>query len=209
MIVYTAHFGRIKDILRDPVPFKGVRYVCFTDKSHDTKVWKIVRRRTNTPLFATRLYKCRPYKYFPGKTTLWMDASYELKVDPREIAADHFKGCDMLAYTHPHRTNIRQEAEALVRILNLSPKLLKRQVINYLKDGFSNQDFITVPNFCMRTDNERVRAFGELWWKEYQKYPHGRDQMSIDYCIWKTGIKVIYLSGHYKDNPYATFHKSK
>jgi hypothetical protein len=155
------------------------------------------------------MYKCRPARYFPGQTTLWLDTSYELKADPRDIVKTHLKDYDMVAYRHPHRDNIRQEAAALIKLLKLDPKILKAQVIHYLQGGFTFQDVITAPMFCIRRDNDRTRAFGDMWWKEYNKYPHGRDQMSIDYCIWKTGIKIGYFQGHYNQNPYATFHKSK
>ena len=37
--------------------------------------------------------------------------------------------------------------------------------------------------------DERVMRFGNLWAKEILDCSH-RDQLSFDYCVWKTGIRV-------------------
>lgn len=208
--VYTCNFGKTKDTLKDPtVVNKNCKYVCFTDKKLKSKVWKIKRfKRVSNPIIATRLYKLRPYRYFPDETTLWVDCSYRLDTDPEKIIEKHLGYNDMVAYKHPHRINIRQEAMVLVELLHIDPRILKRQIMDYLQQGFF-QEVITAPMFCIRRDHVKMREFGELWWNEYLRYPHGRDQMSIDYCIWKTGIKVGYFEGHYNQNPYAKFFKDK
>jgi len=194
MIVYTTNFGNIGDKLRDPlVRSKGVKYICFADKTIKSKIWKIKKVRVSDPVLATRLYKLRPMRYFKGPT-LWMDCSFELKVDPRSLLR-LLKGVDMVAFKHPHRHHILQEAAVLATRLKLPLKHLRKQVVKYLGDGFKQRQ-VTVPNFCIRSANDKMEDFGNMWWKQYLAYPHGRDQMSIDYSMWVMGIKVKYIPGH-------------
>ena len=65
---------------------------------------------------------------------------------------------------------------------------------NYVKENFPHKLGLVESNVMIRkhNKNESIELM-EKWWNEINKYSH-RDQLSFNYLLWKTGIKIKYFS---------------
>lgn len=211
MIVYTTVFGETKP-LHEPAIDTDARFVCFTDQPISSQRWEIIR----TPVTATPARDCRRLKQlshvvFPEATsTLWIDSCFSLRMDPLEVAAMHEE--PVVAFRHPHRSRITDEAEVIIDYGKAREDSIRSQLAAYRADGFdteaSPQTRLTAGGFLIRRHTEAVKRFNESWHHEVQARSL-RDQMSLDYALWKTRVSVGYLQGTHLDNRYAQFTRYK
>lgn len=209
--VYTTVFGNTKP-LHEPHATKGARFICFTDQPIDSPNWDIVR----VSLHSTPNRECRKLKQMshlavPDATaTLWMDSCFSLQVDLPELL-DRYPD-SIVAFRHPHRNRIRDEAEAIVAHGKAPRDRIMAQLAAYQADGFdtdeSPQQRISCGGFLLRRHTPDVVRFNERWNDEVQSRTL-RDQMSIDYAAWKTGVSIGYFDGNHLDNPLARFTRYK
>lgn len=205
IVVFTASIGDT-DALRDP-DFKndGVDYVAYVDRRHDATVWHQELVKAESPAHEARRYKLLADGTVRYDFSLWVDAAYTLRVDPRIFLPDLMR-YDVLVLEHPFCDNIEEEATSIIRG-NLAPHdAIRAQLDAYHAEGFDiAQRTHSSSGFLVRNASERTRHFNALWWEEFNRWGHTRDQMSMDYCAWRSGIRLGYLEGEYKDNPYATW----
>lgn len=209
LIVYTAVIGPNTDKLRDPTTVNpGVEYLCYTDQPIKSNIWRIIPIEKDVPddCRFSRKVKILCQKYAAGaEVSLWLDAAFQLEVDPVSIANQYLWPVDMIALRHPHRDNIVAEAKQVCEFGLAPADQVQAQVARYQQTGFvAQQRTLTSTGLCMRRHCERVFEFSRMWWSELEQ-GCCRDQISIDYCIWRTKLEVKYIEGHYRDNPYARF----
>jgi len=203
VVVYTCVFGDT-DPLRDPVRPGKTRFVCFTDQPVRSKVWEIVRLpKQDTPKRACRTYKQPSHLVFPeADATLWIDAQIHLLVDPLHVLNHHLG--EFTGFRHNKRRRIKDEAEAIIRAGKGKADAIHAQLAAYQADGWDTdanpQRAITNGGFMLRRHTERVKAFNEMWHKEVQTRTL-RDQMSLDYCAAKVGLRIDYFQGNVNQSP--------
>lgn len=207
---FTCTFGKT-DSLKTPLQVNpAVRYVCLSDQWHEVPPYEcvLVPCDPDGARLLSRQVKIlanHPSLHDPD-VTLWHDAAYQLDCDPVEVAARTLTDRNMVAFRHPHRTQIEDEAVAIQRWGYVPFETMQRQIAAYRAEGFTQRS-ITSTGFCLRRMSDRIRAFNRRWWREVETWGW-RDQMSVDYAMWRTGIQVTYITGHYRDNPYAKWHTS-
>jgi hypothetical protein len=136
---------------------------------------------------------------------LWHDAAFRMDYDPVRLVEEWLTAdVHVLAFKHPHRTQIEEEAVAIAKWGWVPLETLQAQVATYRAEGF-RQTMITSTGLCLRRLTPQVRAFNALWWAEVRRWGW-RDQMSVDYAIWKAGLTLRYIPGHYRDNSYCKWH---
>lgn len=209
LVVYTTVFG-VTDPLRDPLRPGNTRFVCFTDRPLRSKVWEIVQ----VPASATPKRECRKLKQpsqlvFPeADATLWIDAQLQLLVDPARLL-QLFPG-EFSGFRHHKRSRIVDEAPAIIRAGKGKEDAIYAQLAAYQADGWDTdanpQRAITNGGFMLRRHTARVRQFNEMWHHEVQTRTL-RDQMSLDYCAAKAGLKIGYLPGNINRNAYCRRHQ--
>lgn len=212
--VFTCTVGKTDPVRPPTVKTHNVRYVCFSDRPSSPSPYEHVPVPTQADLSSERLLsrqlKIRADMPELGESdvSLWHDAAYQLKSNPIDVAIRHLTDdLDMVAFKHPHRSLIEDEAVAIDKWKYVPLEQMRDQVKTYRTAGFVKQTAITSTGFCLRRTTPDVAVFNQLWWQEVARWGW-RDQMSVDYAIWKTGIRVGYLPGHYRDNPYATWFKN-
>lgn len=209
--VFTCAIGAT-DVLRPPsVINRQCRYLAFSDRPSVPHPYRLIPVPTPATLAETQLLarqiKIQANRPELGTSSvlLWHDASFRLDCDPATVVTTYLQAYDVLAFAHPHRHSIEEEAE-VIAAFGYSPKeTLDAQLQRYRADGFGGPGRLTTTGFCVRRMTDRVRAFNALWWSEVERWSW-RDQMSVDYAIWKTGVKFGYLPGHYRDNRFVKFH---
>lgn len=208
--VVTAWIGAA-DTLKPPT-FTGdhVRYLCVTDREADVHGWDIVRARSEHPRRQARAAKTEIDDIGPSaEVTIWMDASFELLVDPQAIVeAAALTGAPIVGFAHPDRQRIRDEADAIIKA-RLAPTLdVIRQVSAYRAAGFDTDDVpqqaLTTTGLLVRWRTPAVAAFNRFWGMQFDAFTL-RDQLSVDFCARAATVPIGYLPGHYRDNVFARY----
>ncbi len=204
VVVFTCMVGDT-DVLKRPTVFnRQVRYVCFTDRPQVVAPYELVPIPTGeNPRLTSRRIKILANHPRLGRAdvTVWHDAAFRMDSDPVRVATTVLTDSNMVAFKHPHRTQIEDEAIAIHR-LGLHPMdTMQAQIASYRAEGF-RQQHITSTGLCFRRRTPRIEAFNARWWAEVERWGW-RDQMSVDYAMWKAGVQATYIPGHYRDNRYA------
>ena len=214
-VIFTSILGQT-DRIKPPLIHRwgvgsGLRFVCLTD--NPTLVcppYEMVVIDTTPlgPCLTSRQIKILANHPALGSPaiTLWHDAAYQLTIDPRIAVRQALRQADMLALRHPSRDRIEDEAIACAQFGFAPLDQLERQVAAYRASGWVDQTCITTTGYCIRRHSPAMAAFNARWWAEVEHWTY-RDQMSVDYALAQhPSIRVAYLTGHYRRNPYAKWH---
>lgn len=216
LVVVTALLGFGPDKLGPPPPVvRGVRYVCVTDR--------------DTPLPAG--WQPLPYLGPPGSArlqarwvraclattwpvSLWLDASFDLRVSPRRFVEEmDQRGVDLLAFAHPDRRRMSDEAAEMVRLGKMDAGQAARQVARYQFVGWDTdaqpQQVLTVGGMLVRRATPQVCAFGACWWDEIVRWGDRSDQLSVDYCAAQVGLSIGHIPMHYAQHPWLTYDRKR
>jgi hypothetical protein len=209
LTVFTVILGQTDPLIRPTVVNKTVRYVCLSDRPQTIAPYVSVLvdpAELGVKLMSRQLKILADHPSLGAPdVVLWHDAAFRMDCDPVRLAAEALtEGMEMLAFKHPHRTQIEDEADAIARYGWVPREQVERQVATYRAEGF-RQAMITSTGFCLRRLTPAIVAFNRFWWGEVAKWGW-RDQLSVDYAIWRTGVRLRYIPGHYRDNPYARWH---
>jgi hypothetical protein len=189
----------------------GVDYICFTDREDlgDGGAWTLKRLDAlvdRPPRLRARYVKTC---VMGGVSTVWVDGTYQLKRAPK-VLFNLLGDRQLLALAHPHRNDIIEEGEAVVSGHGVSKGWIGRQIDQYRTESFPVEgplNGLTTTGLLVSAGGWEMARFGMEWFKEIRKWQHQRDQMSVDYMIWKLGIRAGYLFGHYRNNPYARYYR--
>ena len=205
IVVYSALFGNYDALL----PFskeKNFDYFLFTNNKIKTSTnWTILPipqeiEKMNISTFKKQRYlKLHPHIYFNNyKLSIYMDTSFIIIGNLTEfllrLLSPKF---NIYILEHQLRNNISSEMEA-VKLLHFETE----QMINLIKIKYNTKKFpdnIGLSENCLiiRYHNEReIINLMEEWWEEVAVLSH-RDQLSFNYILWLTGIKIKYFSWNY------------
>ena len=202
IVVYTAIFGG-SDSLK-PAPAGADRAVVFTD---DVALcgagWEVaIRPEAAKPRRAARVLKMSPHELFPeASCSIWVDGSIAIR-DLARIIVDA-GDADVACFAHPDRSTCYDEGKTVVRLKIAHQRKVAMALELYRRDGFAPTSLSTTGLFYRR-HSPTVRAFNELWREHLDRFGTN-DQVHVDYCAWKTGARIRYLEGHYRDNPFAVY----
>jgi len=218
IFVVTASLGHHSDTIRIPklaVSRKTkARFIAYVSPGHPliSGPWERREVRGTDPVHLTRMVKIMCHEGGPEKDAeywIWMDASFKLRMMPEDMIRKylHPKNMDLARFKHPCHSSIIQEAQALKecgKVREADWPLLDHQVADYLAQGFDQKEQ-SCGGFLIRRNCPKIREMNRIWFEEFNKYRHGRDQMSFDYSIWKAGVRARWLPGLYYKFPGATF----
>lgn len=213
IVVFSALFGA-NDVLKPPrVINPHVRYVCMTDRADQVRGWNFHRvQHTERPRYLARFAKTQPLWIGPHDISIWLDASFELLVDPVAIvAAAALTNAPIVGFPHPDRSRIVEEAAAIIRLEKAPAVAVKQQIASYQAAGFDTvthpQRQLTTTGVLVRWNSPDVTRFNDAWWSEIQRHTL-RDQLSVDFCAYACRLPIGYLPGHYRSNPFTRYDHS-
>ena len=193
-VVYTVITGGYDNIKEPQIDTEssGLEYFLLTDKYPEgySGKWnvRVIDNPDNlSPLRFSRWLKMHPHLLFPEYDySVYVDGKLEIRRDPKELLQIYGKASGMLCFPHYESSSIEEEAAAIISNQKGSPEELDKQIETYKSEGYAGKGFVT-DNACLIRDHrdEALQKVMEDWWLEYQKYDHGRDQMSFDYACWK------------------------
>jgi hypothetical protein len=201
MTVYTCSLGDTSPL--PPAPEDGDR-VAFVDGDMEANGWTLVRvPQSQNPRLACRRLKTAPHLLFPGRKTLWVDASYHVSA-PVEAIALFARGAEFAAFRHASRRNCYEEARRVMQRQLSAPAAVKGMMRRFEEDGF-HSDTLTCGGFIYRRPTQLVADHAEEWWSQISQCSW-RDQLSVDYAAWKSGMPIYYFPGVPSRNCFADYH---
>jgi hypothetical protein len=205
-VVYTALLGE-SDTLK-PAPSGADRCVCVTDhprrevaaRGWVTEPWSVTAQGPRRDAWMIR---CRPDAIAPGAdVTVWIDASFTV-LDLPALLRDAGDAA-LTGMRHPERSSCYEEGEALLALGAVEAVALADQLDGYRREGFAPSS-LTTAGILARRWTPAVQAFNALWESEIHRQAGDLPQVTLDYCAWKVGLPIQYLSGTYLSNPYVRY----
>jgi hypothetical protein len=191
-------------------PDKEITYICFTDQSFKSKTWKIIKGSSifsNMNLNA-KIHKILPHLYFNCDYSLWVDGSIEIYGDIKKLIELSFNdGTDICLFKHKVRDCPYCEANVIISSNLVDPEKIREQMNNYQKNGLKIHSGLSQGGVILRKHSKEMELFNMRWWSEICRYTK-RDQLSLDYCISKTGLNLKHfnLPKLYDDNGYFKYY---
>lgn len=179
------------------VPRNGSKcydFICFTnDISLSSSFWKIIYINKQSR-HLQREIKIKAHEYLPDYDfTIYVDGSAVIKRDLSQLEMLIGKS-DILFVKHHKRTCLYDEEKAIHEFRKDIPLITNPQIEKYRSEGMPVQFGMYQTCLIARRKTKEVEAFCNLWWHEVENHSH-RDQLSVMYAQWKTGIQPVVI-GH-------------
>ena len=195
--VYSAMFGDYDEVLPPPKDPK-VEYLMFSDKKHDG--WKtIVVPAPKDPRRYSRFFKINSHLLPRHDVSIWVDSCLHLSKSLLPLV-DSLKG-DLGLIKHPRDKCVYEHAQRCRTLVLDSTTLIDYQMGRYLTDGMPKNFGLTENCVIIRKNTEQIKLLNEMWYKLYMEYSQ-RDQLSLPYVLWRTGIKYDLLPIDSRENEY-------
>lgn len=178
MILYTAITSNYDQLHEFDTPF---RKICFTDQLITSKTWEIKVIDVEPKIF--RKIKIMPSLFLPEhEKSVWIDGHLQ----PQDLSL--FERSGFWLMKHPVRNCIYQEAQECIALRKDNPATINAQMMRYRTEGYPADNGLNATGVLIRDNNVINNAFNWMWWNEV-KYGSVRDQLSFNYCAWRTGLK--------------------
>ncbi len=124
-----------------------------------------------------------------------MDGAISFKKKIKDFINTYLGENDKLvAFKHSERENIYEEALACYRFGRETKEKIKKVLSFYKKEKYPDDNgLIESTVYIKRPKDKLVMETMKLWFDMIVNYSH-RDQLSFNYCIYKTGLKVKWIN---------------
>lgn len=192
-VVYTAVFGRYDHVLAVN-PEWDCDFVCFTDNLEIvSQGWQavLVQLDGEPPAQANRRYKMLPHKYLSKyMLSLYVDGNIRIVADPSPLFEKYLAGNIIAIPKHQDRVCTYEEASLCIAGKLVDKEIAEQQMKRYARDGFPLKFGLTSNGIILRKHfDANVIALMTAWWEEYS-IGAKRDQLSLQYLIWKHNIHI-------------------
>lgn len=196
-IVYTAMFGDYDDI-RNPIveiPGWDMRFYTDSEKIISNR-WDVVhapRIKGFDSVQMSRHFKILPHLHLKEyDISLWVDSSIVIQKSIDEFV--NFITDDAKMGIYQHVCSWKTEFDIMGEYYSKNTELLNSQMLDYKNDGFDIDSTIMSGNVILREHfDKKVMVAMQLWWDQFNKYYIKRDQISLAYSIWKSGLNVNFF----------------
>jgi len=196
VVMYSAIMGG-RDRPRDIHALKedGVDYVLFYDGEPDATGWEFRPApdvcRGREPRLATRYLKANAHLLFPQcDVSVWCDGNLLPRVPVSELV-EQLGERDLMTPAHPDDPNPYVHAHRVMRYRYDAIGNVRAMVRRMRQDGFSEEG-LSETGLLVRRHTPRTAAVNALWWKLIRD-TSSRDQVSLQYAVWKCGATLKYL----------------
>lgn len=210
IVVYSVLTGKY-DHIKDPLYISpNVDYVLFTNVDVKTRVWSVVRVENEglSDLLLSRRIKMLPNLYLDEQydISIYVDANVFIFGDITMLATKLNNKCDFAVSAHSVRNSVAAEIQELVAIRKVNYDLAQAVLSRYINEGFNDDLGLAECTVLVRKHkSEHLIKLMQEWWHEFESNKVYRDQISLMYCIWKTGFdKYELMDGHVMNNQYCT-----
>lgn len=189
------------DALRLNQAYDGADFFCFTDDLEiESGRWKLraAHSKSRCPVRNAKIYKCLPFLFLPGYDYyVWLDGCNSLLKSVPAIIERYLDGTfDAAFFKHDRRACTYEEADQAkkYRKTRFEHDDIDNQITFYKNDGFPRWGGLYYGGFFILRNSPKIQTFCQHWWAQISAFSK-RDQVSLMYSIWKTGIDVFALPG--------------
>ena len=185
--VISALFGDY-DAWEDPIIANSeYDYFLFTNQPIESKVYKVIQVDNHHPL-EHRLVKILPQSYLPDyECFVWHDSNITQVADIKLLVDKSMEAADIVFLQHPMNKCTTRELHLCSALKKDDIALMSRQVHEYILEGFPMNYGAVETGVNIRKNNAATQKFSELWWEEVSTKSK-RDQISVKYALWKSGV---------------------
>lgn len=197
--VYTCITGDYDNPKEIPKLEKGIDYYCFTNnKKIKSNTWNVIyindKNLSNVQL--ARKIKILGHELINDyDILLWMDGAVTFKKNIKNFINTYLDKKDVfVGFMHGERDNIIDEAYACYRFNKESKENINKILKFYKDENYSfNNGLIESTVYIKKPKDKIVQETMKLWFSMILNYST-RDQLSFNYCIYKTGLKVKWIN---------------
>lgn len=197
--VYTCITGNYdKEILEPFVKKENIDFYLFTDNvNQKSKNWNIkplpeTLDKNYNNVLKNRYLKMHPYELFKDYDySIYIDGNVKVMSDLTELVYSVNEKAGIGMHKHQFRDCIYNEIEVCRIKKKGNYKEMKKQVEKYRKEGFPEK-FGMLEAAIIVSDlksNKAIKIFNE-WWNEFISNGSLRDQISLQYIVWKNSLKI-------------------
>ena len=197
----TGDYDNLHDIL---YPEKTIDYYCFTNnKNLKSNTWKIIYIENNG-LDNVRLARKIKILGHPiinqYETVVWTDADVIWQQPISKFIKSCLKTSSLAIFKHHVRNNIRDEAIACLRLRKDDKATILKTLHHYESVGYpDNNGLCESTVFIKKPNDPKVVETMQIWFDIVKDFSR-RDQLSFNYAVWKTKLKVNYINLNVWDN---------
>ena len=191
------------DLLYNFKKIEGFDYYLFSDiELKDPKNWTILKipdfvKNMNINIVKKqRFLKLHPHLFFKNyDLSIYLDCNLLMLGDINEflerLLSPKFS---IYFFEHRRRNCIYEEIKEVIKLKKDKQISCLRVNTKYKKEKYPHNLGLSENCLIIRRHNQiNCIKLMENWWKEIKEYSQ-RDQLSLNYVIWKTGIKIKYIS---------------
>lgn len=151
----------------------------------------------------SRDIKIQAHKYLPYyKKTLYIDGNVKIT----NFLSPLFKNMVAEMETYSINRNIIKESAWIAQRKYCSEKILNDKLDKYKNDGFDLENSETkYGKVLLRKNSIKMKKFEMSWFDEYLDIQ--RDQLSLQYCLWKFDIKHKNLGKSFRCKHFKKYFK--
>lgn len=202
VIVYSTNLKGY-DALHDAPPYKfnmsdDFQYLYYTDDLAPNG-WEKIEMQGDSRK-ESRYYKINSHKLPPHDISIYVDASFNFTKGIKnwvDFVSEH----DIAIAKHGKDENIYEHIGTCIHAEKDDPKKMIAQVSKYINEGLP-EHILTENGIIIRRNNANVKLMNEIWWSEYIAGSE-RDQLSLPYALWKSGVKMTLLPFSVRENEYC------
>ncbi|MFB6225053.1 MAG: glycosyltransferase domain-containing protein, partial [Candidatus Paceibacteria bacterium] len=200
-VVYTSIFDDY-DVLMDPkYEPQNIDFVCFTDSDLSSGIWEIRNHSSSSisPKMMNRKLKLFPHKFLKEyEYSIYIDGNIQVMRDLNQFIQTYCNDSNFVAYHHPGRDCVYEEAQRCIELGLGREKLINDQIKKYRDEGLPENIGLSDNSVLFRNhSDEAIRYLMDKWWEEI-KMESGRDQIALPYVAWKYDIDYKLLPNNYR-----------
>ena len=142
-----------------------------------------------------RYIKVHPHLYFKDyDLSIYIDATFKIIGDLNSFLIRVLSPkYNIYILEHPERNTIFNETFEVTKLQKEKKSMANAIKERYKKEKFPDDNGLIESCLIIRKHNENDSIYlMNQWYEEIKNYSH-RDQLSFNYIMWKTGIKIKYI----------------
>ncbi|SFN31765.1 glycosyltransferase domain-containing protein [Dokdonella immobilis] len=210
LLVYTCVFGGY-DRIYPPVEMDpSIDYVAITDDpALNVRGWRphlVDNSQFSSARIANRFYKMLGHRILTGYDAgIYVDGNVRILGPSSRLLSKFLQtGTAVGLYRHSKRDCVRSEVATCIKMGKVDDaRRIEEELNTYLSEGFPDRQGLVEATVLLKNHaHPELDSAMELWWNLYSRYGT-RDQISLPYVLWKTGLPHHWNPGSFRDeNPY-------
>ena len=195
-VIYTAVVGNYDEIKQPQVVDNRFDYILFSNdiKEKNVGIWQVRPIPYHNPIQTkiARWVKTHPEELLDEyEASLWMDASITVIsffVYERFLSCVN-NGVKVATMRHLFRNCAYEEMVFMMYCMFEREDVVLKWGKELRKNKYPRNNGLCETGVFFRSHfDSQVKLFDNLWWNCIDNYSH-RDQLSVNYALWKTGLK--------------------